>query len=98
MDIAKWFDNAELYSISQVLKENEALFEDDCIGIIFPCYNFAASRMVCEFIERIQLVSQYIFVIVTYSNTALMCASTELYEHFLMSTYHLVGVFWKINP
>ncbi|CUL91224.1 hypothetical protein [Listeria monocytogenes] len=98
MDIAKWFDNAELYSISQVLKENAARFEDDCIGIIFPFYNFAASRMVCEFIERIQLVSQYIFVIVTYSNTALMCASTELYEHFLMSTYHLVGVFWKINP
>ncbi|CUK35642.1 conserved hypothetical protein [Listeria monocytogenes] len=54
--------------------------------------------MVCEFIENIQLVSQYIFIIVTYSNTAPMCASTELYEHFLMSTYHLVGVFWKINP
>ncbi|MGJ0463479.1 hypothetical protein ACR73N_06205, partial [Listeria monocytogenes] len=26
MDIAKWFDNAELYSISQVLKENAARF------------------------------------------------------------------------
>ncbi|CUK29306.1 conserved hypothetical protein [Listeria monocytogenes] len=54
--------------------------------------------MVCEFIEKIQLVSQYIFIIVTYSNTAPMCASTELYDYFLMSTYHLVGVFWKINP
>ncbi|MCH3159053.1 hypothetical protein K3X38_14450, partial [Listeria monocytogenes] len=77
---------------------NAARFEVDCIAIIFPCYNFTASRMVCEFNERIQLVSQYIFVIVTYSNTALMCASTDLYEHFLMSSYHLVGVFWKINP
>lgn len=43
--IAKKF-GGELYSIPQVLKGNEYVFEDEKIGIIFPTYGFSVPTIV----------------------------------------------------
>jgi len=65
--VAKRF-GGELYSIPKVLKGNQFLYEDEKIGLIFPCYGFAAPYIVREFIEKITLKSPYVFVIMTYGN------------------------------
>lgn len=58
----------ELYSIPQVLKGEDNIFEDEKIGIIFPTYGFSIPNIVKEFIEKITLKSPYIFTIMTYGN------------------------------
>lgn len=65
--VAKRF-GGELYSIPKVLKGNELFYEDEKIGIIFPCYGLAAPDIVREFIEKVTLKSPYIFAILTYGN------------------------------
>jgi ferredoxin len=65
--VAKRF-GGELYSIPQVLKGKQFDFEDERIGIIFPCYGFAAPDIVREFIEKVTLKSPYIFAVLTYGN------------------------------
>lgn len=65
--IAKRF-NGELYSIPQVLKGKQYVFEDEKIGIIFPTYGFSIPTIVKEFIEKVKLISPYIFVIMTCGN------------------------------
>ena len=57
-----------MYSIPKVLKGDQFHFEDETIGLVFPCYGFAAPKIVREFIEKITLKSPYIFVIMTYGN------------------------------
>ncbi|PAB60262.1 EFR1 family ferrodoxin [Anaeromicrobium sediminis] len=59
----------ELHSIPQVLKEGDFTFEDDQIGIIFPCYAVSTPTIVEEFLEKVKLKSDYIFGIVTYGKT-----------------------------
>lgn len=58
----------ELYSIPKVLKEGKLKFEDEKIGIVFPCYGFAAPSIVREFIKKVTLKSPYIFAVLTYGN------------------------------
>jgi ferredoxin len=65
--VAKKF-GGELYSIPKILKSNQLSFEDEKIGIVFPCYGFAAPKIVREFIEKVTLESPYIFAILTYGN------------------------------
>lgn len=65
--VAKRF-GGELYSIPKVLKSSQLSYEDEKIGIIFPCYGFIAPNIVQEFIEKITLKSPYIFAILTYGN------------------------------
>ena len=66
--VAKRF-GGELYSIPKVLKNNELSYEDEKIGIIFPCYALTAPGIVREFIEKVTLKSPYIFAVLTYGNT-----------------------------
>jgi Pyruvate/2-oxoacid:ferredoxin oxidoreductase delta subunit len=65
--IAKRF-GGELYSIPQVLKGENRIFEDEKIGIIFPTYGLSVPNIVREFIEKVTLISPYTFVIMTCSN------------------------------
>lgn len=67
--IAKRF-GGKIYSIPQVLKGEECIFEDEKIGIIFPTYGFSIPTIVREFIEKITLKSPYIFVIMTCGNNS----------------------------
>lgn len=70
LDIAKRF-GSELYSIPKILKGNIFNFEDEKIGIIFPCYDAAAPNIVREFMKKVTLKSPYIFAIMTYGNFTL---------------------------
>ncbi|AGF57041.1 ferredoxin [Clostridium saccharoperbutylacetonicum] len=70
LDIAKRF-GGELYSIPKILKGDKFDFEDEKIGIIFPCYDAAVPNIVREFIKKVTLKSPYIFVIMTYGNFTL---------------------------
>ena len=65
--IAKRFDG-DIYSIPQILKGEQYVFEDEKIGIIFPTYGLSVPNIVREFIEKITLRSPYIFVIMTCGN------------------------------
>lgn len=65
--IAKKF-GGELYSIAQILKGEQYVFEDEKIGLIFPTYGLSVPNIVKEFIEKVKLKSPYIFVIMTYGN------------------------------
>ena len=68
LDIAKRL-GGELYSIPQVLKEEELKFEDkQAIGIIFPTYGFSVPSIVVEFLKKVKLKSRYIFAVATYGN------------------------------
>lgn len=67
LDVAKRF-GGELYSIPAVLKGNERIFQDEKIGLVFPCYGLIAPKIVREFIERVTLKSNYLFTIMTYGN------------------------------
>lgn len=68
--VAKRF-GGELYSIPQVLKEENLIFQDEKIGIIFPTYGLSVPNIVKEFIKKATLISSYIFVVMTCgSNTA----------------------------
>ncbi len=65
--VAKRFEG-ELYSIPKVLRSNELRYNDEKIGIIFPCYGLVAPKIVREFVEKVTLESPYIFAILTYGN------------------------------
>lgn len=70
----------ELISIPQALKNITLTFEDEKIGIIFPCYGLSTPKIVSEFIEKVTLKSPYIFTILTYGNTiANACAHFTKY-------------------
>jgi ferredoxin len=56
----------ELYSIPKVLKGNNFEFQDEQIVIVFPCYAGGVPRIVQEFLNKIQLRSSYIAVIMSY--------------------------------
>lgn len=67
--VAKAFDG-EVYSIPKMLKENRLKFEDEKIGFVIPAYYMGAPRIVKEFLEKVELKSDYIFAIMTYGNSA----------------------------
>ena len=58
----------ELYSIPQVLKGKQLEFEDNEIGIVFPCYYFGVPGIVQEFLGQAKLKADYIFAIMSYGN------------------------------
>lgn len=59
----------ELYSIPRLLQEGNLDFEDDAIGIIYPCHFLGTPRIVKEFLEKVKLRSKYIFAIMSYGKT-----------------------------
>lgn len=58
----------ELISIPRALKDNRLEFEDDKIGIVFPCYCLCTPYIIQEFIAKVTLKSPYIFAVMTYGN------------------------------
>lgn len=67
LDVAKRF-GCELYSIPAVLKGKERIFQDDKIGLVFPCYGLITPKIVREFIETVTLKADYLFAVMTYGN------------------------------
>lgn len=65
--VAKKFD-AELISIPQEIHDLPKEYKDDVIGMIFPCYNFTAPRIVQDFVKKVKLEAEYLFAVITYGN------------------------------
>lgn len=57
----------EVLSIPQMIKEGRYNFEDDAIGIVFPCYSSRPPKMVEEFLNKATFKAQYTFAIVTFA-------------------------------
>jgi ferredoxin len=59
----------KLYSIPKVLKSDKLEFEDDAIGIVYPCYYLGTPKIVVDFLKTIKLKSDYIFTIMSNGGT-----------------------------
>src|SRR3712207_5526399 len=57
----------EILSIPQMVKEGRYDFEDDAIGIVFPCYSSRPPKMVEEFLSRATFKADYTFAVVTFA-------------------------------
>lgn len=80
--IAKQLDD-ELYSIPQVLKQDNFTFEADRIGIVCPIYGHEMPKMVKEFIKKANFKTNYLYIILTYG--ALHGGAAELSRDYLKS-------------
>ena len=67
LDIAKRF-GCDLYSIPSVMKGKDRVFQDDKIGLVFPCYGLITPKIVREFLDSVTLKTDYLFVVMTYGN------------------------------
>lgn len=63
--VARELDD-RLISISQALKEEQLVYEDDVIGIVTPVYAGEMPKTVRKFIEKVSFKAQYIYIISTY--------------------------------
>jgi ferredoxin/protein involved in ribonucleotide reduction len=62
----------QAYSIPKLLNSaDELTFEDESIGIVFPCYYLGVPRIVKEFIGKVKLKSNYLFAIESFGNMSL---------------------------
>lgn len=55
-----------LYSIPKAIKEDKLFFSDEKIGLIFPVYELGVPKYIKDFLEKVELRSDYIFSIMTY--------------------------------
>lgn len=55
-----------LYSIPKAIKEDNYSFCDEKIGIIFPVYELGVPKYIEDFLDKVELKSDYIFSIMTY--------------------------------
>ncbi|HOY67796.1 MAG TPA: EFR1 family ferrodoxin [Candidatus Ozemobacteraceae bacterium] len=58
----------ELLSIPRMIKENRYEFEDDAVGIVFPCYYLGTPRIVEEFLRKAKIRANYLFAVMSYGN------------------------------
>lgn len=58
------------YSIPQLMKSEQFEFEDDVIGLVYPCYGFGMPGMVRKFLSKVKWKAKYSFAIATYGSTA----------------------------
>ena len=58
----------ELYSIPQLLQRGELFFQDEIIGLVYPCYSFGLPRIVRQFLAQAQLEADYRFAVMTCGN------------------------------
>lgn len=56
----------DLLSIPQLMKNNEFYIEDDIVGIVFPVFFATSPITLREFVERVEIKADYIFLICSY--------------------------------
>lgn len=56
----------DLLSIPQLMKNNEFYIEDDIVGIVFPVFFATSPITLREFVERVEIKEDYIFLICSY--------------------------------
>ena len=57
-------------SIAKVMQSDNFTFEDDVIGVIFPCYGFGMPHIVKRFFEKVTFSAGYKFAVISYGNMA----------------------------
>ena len=55
-----------LYSIPKAIKEDNFFFSDEKIGLVFPVYELGVPKYIEDFLDKVELRSDYIFSIMTY--------------------------------
>lgn len=70
--------DAELLSISQLMKHKKFKFEADEIGLVYPIYGHMPPNMVRRFIQKAQLKADYKFAVLTYGNRK--CSAVEIWD------------------
>ncbi|WP_407423675.1 EFR1 family ferrodoxin [Methanobrevibacter sp.] len=63
--IAKQF-GGDLISIPQLVKDNEFDIADDTVGIIFPVFFATSPKLIREFVEKVNIRTDYLFLITSY--------------------------------
>ena len=58
----------DLLSIPQLMKNNEFNIEDDIVGIVFPVFFATSPKTLREFLTKIEIKSEYIFLITSYGS------------------------------
>lgn len=69
LSVAKAF-SADLFSIPSVLRGESKFFEDEQIGLVFPCYVGSVPPPVQEFLAQVELRTDYLFGILTYGKSS----------------------------
>ncbi len=94
--IAKSLSN-DIYSIPQLIKNNEYEFTDDKIGIVFPLYSHIVPPYVENFLKRVKFNCDYLFAVATYgiydgaiSNHLLEIAKNYNYKFNYINTIKMV--------
>lgn len=60
--------NGELYSIPQLIKKEEYKIKDETVGIIFPNYYMTVPDIIKEYLEKVEIIADYIFTICSYGS------------------------------
>lgn len=55
-----------LYSIPKVIKEGHYTFSDEKIGIVFPIYELGVPQYIEDFLNKVELKTDYLFAVMTY--------------------------------
>lgn len=58
----------ELLSIPQLYKNNDFDIADDIVGIVFPVFFATSPKMLREFVEKVNIEADYIFLICSYGS------------------------------
>lgn len=56
----------ELKSIPQLMRETSIQIQDDAVGIVCPVYCGEMPKMVCAFLEKAKIETEYFFFVYTY--------------------------------
>ena len=56
----------EAKSILDCIAEKTYHFEDELIGIVTPVYNWTLPSVVHDFLEKVSVKTQYLFIVATY--------------------------------
>lgn len=58
----------ELLSIPQLMKNNEFYIEDDLVGIVFPVFFATSPKTLREFLKKVEIKTDYLFLITSYGS------------------------------
>lgn len=58
----------ELLSIPQLVNDNIFDIEDDVVGIVFPVYYATSPKMLREYLKKVNITADYLFLIASYGS------------------------------
>ena len=57
-----------LLSIPQLVNDNILDIEDDVVGIVFPVYYATSPKMLREYLKKVNIATDYLFLIASYGS------------------------------